>query len=232
MQQINLFTDAFKPPKVKLPLEQIIAFPILALIIFIGISFALSSYLASQKSELIDLQKKHEEMTKRLSVLTEKAEKLRQDEGLIAANQRLNKTLIARRNMISTLDRVVLKEAEGFSHLLISLARQKEDGLWLTSIQLGGSDRQMILEGQTKKAELVPSYLQKLRNEPSFLGRNFSLFELKESEGNNEWLGFTLKAEDSKTEDLNETQALSIQPLIKKMDTSMIDSLAGEKHEP
>jgi hypothetical protein len=212
MQQVNLYTDAFKPPKVKLPLEQIIVIPIIVLLVLVGASFGLSSYLSKQKVELLSLQKKNTEMAERLVILTAKAEKSQQDDGLIAANQRLNKIFIARQNMISTLDRVVVKEAEGFSHSLVALARQKEDGLWLNSIFLGGSNQSLVLEGITTKADLVPKYLQKLRQEPSFLGKNFSLFELNESESGNSWMKFTLKAEDS-----NLNQALDLQPMVQEL---------------
>tara|TARA_R110001599_G_scaffold72156_1_gene200565 strand:- start:2934 stop:3584 length:651 start_codon:yes stop_codon:yes gene_type:complete len=212
MQQVNLYTDAFKPLRVKLPLEQIIAIPIIVLIILVGVSFGLTSYLTGQKEELSGLQNKNEEMTERIAVLSAKAEKLHQDDGLVAANERLNKMLFARRNMISTLDRVVVKESEGFSHSLVALARQKEDGLWLNSIYLGGTNQSMILEGITAKAELVPKYLQKLRQEPSFLGKNFALFELNKSESYRSGLKFTLKAEDS-----NLNQAVDVQPMAQEM---------------
>ena len=212
MQQVNLYTDAFKPPKVKLPLEQIVAFPIIVLLILVGVSFGLSSYLANQKEQLSGLQKKNTQMAERLVILNGKAEKLQQDDGLIATNQRFKKILQARQNMISTLDRVVVKEAEGFSHSLVALARQKEEGLWLNSIYLGGANQSIVLEGITTKAELVPKYLQKLRQEPSFLGKNFSLFELNESESRSSELKFTLKAED-----FNLNQAVDIQPMAQDM---------------
>lgn len=233
MQQVNLFTDAFKPPKVTLPLEQIVIVPVIILLLLVALSFGLSSYLTKQKQALSLLQNKNSEMTERLSILNGKAEKMRQDDGLIAANQRLNKTLLARQNMISTLDRVVVKEAEGFSHALIALARQKEDGLWLNSIILGGTNHQVVLEGLTTKADLVPRYLQKLRSEPSFLGRNFSLFELNANEANASLLGFTLKAEDSNT-----SQSVNVQPMIKQIennnnsDITMLNTMKRKANEP
>tara|TARA_R110001592_G_C13175703_1_gene750294 strand:+ start:2329 stop:3012 length:684 start_codon:yes stop_codon:yes gene_type:complete len=227
MQQVNLFTDAFKPLKVKLPLEQIIAIPFVVLIILAGLSFGLSSYLDTKNKDLIQLREQNDLMKQRLKVLNDKADKLRQDDGLIAANQRLTKTLQARQNMISTLDRVVVKEAEGFSHTLIALARQREEGLWLTSILLGGSNHHMLLEGITQKAELVPTYLQKLRQESSFLGKNFSLFELKESESQNAWFGFTLKAENGSS-----NPAVGVRSVIKNTDVTILDSLESAINEP
>lgn len=208
MQQVNLYTDAFKPVKVKLPLEQLIIFPILVLILLIFCSMGMSAYLANKKAEQVALQEKHQAMSERIKVLTDKADKLRQDDSLVAANLRLKQIYDARENMIETLDRVVLKETEGFSPTLIALARQKEKGLWLTSILLGSANNQMVLQGVTTKAELVPAYLQNLRKEPSFIGRQFGLFELSENEAQGAWLSFTLKAEES---------ALNSSPLVKSL---------------
>lgn len=209
MQQVNLFTDEFKAPKVRLPLGQLVLFPILVLIVLIASSFALSSYLDSEKNSLVELQAKQELMAERLAVLNKKAETLREDESLIAANQRLQSTLHARKQMISALDRVVVKEAEGFSHPLIALARQKEEGLWLTSILLGGTAGQMVIQGITTSAQLVPSYLKNLRKESSFIGKNFSLFELQENETNPSWLNYTLTADD-----LIQPNAVPVQPIL------------------
>lgn len=207
MQQVNLYTDAFKPPKVKLPLEQLIIFPCLLLILLVLSSFALNAYLQKEQDKLAELQIKNSAMTERLTVLNAKAEKQRQDEALIASNKRLQDTLQAREAMLSTLDLVVLKESEGFSGTLISLARQREPGLWLTEIHLGGEQHQMVLQGITTQAELVPGYLQKLRQEASLLGRKFSIFELNEHEKQSNWLNFSLKAEQG------DKTSLLVQPM-------------------
>jgi Tfp pilus assembly protein PilN len=202
MQQVNLFTDAFKPPKVKLPLEQLILFPSLLLVVLVLSSYFMNAHLESEQDKLSSLQAKNTVMAERLAVLNAKAEKQRQDDTLIASNKRLQQTLNAREAMLSTLDRVVLTESEGFSATLIALARQREPGLWLTGIHLGGNSHQMVLQGVTTKAELVPGYLQKLRQESSLLGRKFSIFELNEHEAQPQWLSFSLKAEPGDEADM------------------------------
>jgi len=60
MQQVNLYTDAFKPLRVKFPLEPIIAIPFIVFLILVGVSFCLSSYLTSQKEALSGLPTKNE----------------------------------------------------------------------------------------------------------------------------------------------------------------------------
>jgi hypothetical protein len=207
IQQVNLYTDAFKPPKVRLPLEQLIIFPLLLVMLLVAASFALNSYLSGEKARLAELQAKNAVMAERLSVLSAKAEKQRQDDALVAANQRLKHTLQAREAMLVMLDQVVVAETVGFSNTLIALARQQQPGLWLTSIQLGGEAHKMLLKGITTKAELVPAYLQKLRQEASLLGKQFSTFELNAHETQSQWLDFTLEAAQG------EKPALLVQPM-------------------
>lgn len=214
MQHVNLFTDAFKPPKVKLPLEQLVIFPCLLLLLLIASSFAMNAYLNAEQAKLAELQAKNSVMAERVSVLNAKAEKQRQDDSLIASNKRLQQTLSAREAMLSTLDQVVLSESEGFSATLIALARQREAGLWLKEIHLGGESHQMVLQGVTTKAELVPAYLQKLRQESSLLGRHFSIFELSEHEAQPKWLSFSLKAEKQ------DRTSLLVQPMAAALNNS------------
>ncbi len=227
MQNINLYTDAFKPAKVKLPLEQIIIFPVLLVFVLVGVTFLMSSYLQTKEDKLAELLAKNKEMTDRLTVLKAKAEKLRPDDALIASNKRLQQTLEARKSMLSTLDKVVLEESAGFSSAMIALARQHQQGLWLTRIQLGGDTRQLSLQGVTTKAELVPVYLQNLRQEPSFKGRHFTMFELRENETQSGWLNFTLMTEEQNK------QAVQLQSVASMANaprqTSVLNSTADSK---
>ncbi|KZZ33948.1 hypothetical protein, partial [Oleiphilus sp. HI0117] len=165
MQQVNLYTDAFKPKRVKLPLEQIILLPVVTLLLLIGVSLWLSHSLKQEAQELEVIKSKNEEMAKRLETLSVKAKRMRKDESLVAANQRLHAKAEARQRMIEMLDTVVVKDDEGFSNILLSLARQNLDKLWLNSIIIGSSGKEMHIEGITLNGDLVPEYLQKLRQE-------------------------------------------------------------------
>jgi len=197
MQQINLYTDDFKPKKVVLPLEQLILIPIIVLVLLAGVTVWLQAGLGDTEKKLGKLEQKNDSMQSRLQSLEEKAKKQRKDDGLVAANRRLSKTLKARQQMMDMLDTVVVKDDEGFSSLLLSLARQNIDDLWLKKIYVGAAGKDMRLEGTTLKANTVPEYLQKLRKEPSFIGRSFTLFELDKHPDNSAQLNFSLRSEIS-----------------------------------
>jgi len=196
-QQVNLFTDAFRPPKVVLPLPQILLASLASVVILIAITLLLQADLKSEKQTLDTMVLKNQHMKDRLEILNGKAKKQKKDDSLVAANKRLSEKLNARKKMIGALDTVVVKDDDGFSAILLSLARQKQNNMWLNSIYLGASGKDMRLEGSALNADLVPSYLQKLRQESSFLGRTFTLFELETDPENAKRFNFSLRSEET-----------------------------------
>lgn len=206
MQQINLYTDAFRPKKVILSLEQIILISLCTLIILVVVTLFLNAKLADSES-LIALEKeKVKKLESQLVVMEGKATLLREDDSLVATNKRLSDQLKARRQLVDVLDSIVVKDDEGFSKILSSLARHKTDGLWLTGIQVGASGQTMTLEGVTLNANAVPIYLQNLREEDGFLGRTFTLFNLDADPDRPKRLNFSLRSQVTNTQQVNTTQ--------------------------
>jgi hypothetical protein len=212
MQQINLYTDDFRPKKVVLSLEQILLIAVSCIVLVIITTLFLNASLAGSEKRIQNEQVRVDKLSEQLAILEEKAKLLRQDDSLMAANQRLSAKLIARRQMIKVLDSVVVKDDEGFSNILVSLARQKTEGLWLTSVEVGASGKSMTIEGSTLNANAVPGYLQNLRKENGFIGRTFTLFNLDADPDNSKLLGFSLRSQVSQSNDvliLKDTSAMS-----------------------
>lgn len=209
MQQVNLYTEAFRPKKVVLPLSHIIVLPILIAAVLVGVSFWLESSLADFKKEVAKLERSNESLQEKVGVLEKRVSKLRKDDSLVAANERLSQKLQARKNMVEMLDTVVVKDDEGFSGILVSLARQNLEPLWIEHILIGGSGRQLRLEGMTSDSEAVPNYLQKLRQEQSFIGRTFMGFELMRHESDDGLMKFALYTSEASNSTEVELQELT-----------------------
>lgn len=64
----------------------------------------------------------------------------------------------------------------GFSPYLQALARQMVDGVWLTAVEVSGSE--MMIGGRTLKAGAVPEYIQRLSRESVMQGRKFAMLEM------------------------------------------------------
>jgi len=211
MQQVNLYTDVFRPQKVLLSLEQILLIVVCSIVIVIVSTLFLNASLAKSEKRIQAEQVRIDKITSQLTILEKKAKLLRQDDSLMAANQRLSAKLGARRQMIEVLDSVVVKDDEGFSNILLSLARQKTEGLWLTGIQVGASGKNMTIEGTTLNANAVPAYLQNLRKEDGFVGRTFTLFNLDADLDKPNRLDFSLRSQTSQSNEvltLEDTHAM------------------------
>jgi len=219
MQQVNLYTEAFRPKKVVLPLEHIVLLTVFSILLVIAASFGLNASLVKGEQRLHEKEVRVVKMAEQLVKLEAKAKQLRQDDSLVAANNRLSTKLDARRQMIDVLDSVVVKDDEGFSNLLLSLARQKTEGLWLTSIHVGASGQDMTIEGTTLNANAVPEYLQNLRSESGFIGRTFTLFNLDADLERPSRLDFSLRSQASQVSD-----AL----VLEEQNNSLVDAVAKE----
>lgn len=69
-----------------------------------------------------------------------------------------------------------------FSSLLHGLARQDLDGVWLERIEFSEAGDAVALVGRTLRAEDVPTFLRRLRDEPTFAGRGFRTFTLEQTQ--------------------------------------------------
>lgn len=197
IQQVNLYTEAFRPQKIVLPLSQIVLIAALLIAVLVGLSFWLSAradYLAMQADEKVA---KAEALSATVQDLAAKVALLKQDESLVRHNEQLKAQIEAREQMLLTLGTVALRDSGGFSPYLIGLARQKHENLWLSRIHISSSGNSLHLEGEASRADAIPAYLQKLNAEDVFEGHAFSVFELNADEEQSRILHFTLQSSNA-----------------------------------
>lgn len=94
---------------------------------------------------------------------------------------RLERDREAKRSVSNLLDGDAAGNRAGFSSHLEGLARRPLQGLWLTGISIDKGGRQMALRGYTLSADLLPHYLERLRDEPAFSGVEFRTVEMNRS---------------------------------------------------
>lgn len=83
-----------------------------------------------------------------------------------------------RQSVLALVQGSSLGETRGFSRHLRALASQDIDGIWLTHIGLSAEGDQTRLEGWTRRAELVPSYVQDLIAKAPFAKQRFHQFQI------------------------------------------------------
>jgi hypothetical protein len=67
----------------------------------------------------------------------------------------------------------------GFAGRLAALARQQLDGLWLTGVTFTADAGDLTLSGGATRAELVPTYLERLANEAALAGTQLQSIEIR-----------------------------------------------------
>jgi PAS domain-containing protein len=81
--------------------------------------------------------------------------------------------LNARNEVMATLASGGLGDTRGVSEYLRAFARQSTEGVWLTGLRIARGGNDIVIQGRTLDADLVPVYLQKLRRESALRGHGF-----------------------------------------------------------
>jgi hypothetical protein len=98
--------------------------------------------------------------------------------ALEAEVARLEAQVRTRQTTLDALGPGELGNTAGFSDFLAAFARQALPEVWLTSIRIGESGNQLVVQGRTLRAELVPTYLSALNREPMMRGRRVTEMRL------------------------------------------------------
>ena len=194
MQQVNLYTEEFRPRTIVLPVAQMALFFGLLLSLLIVLSIWLRLDQADLEAQADEAKQSLTAQRATKDLLEAKVAMLRLDEALLRQNKRLKQQIAARKALLETLDSVAVRETQGFSSYMVGLARQNNQQLWLTRINLAESGASMSLEGTTVAGHQVPAYLERLKQEPVFVGRSFTAFDLTQDEDNDSRLHFRLQA--------------------------------------
>jgi Tfp pilus assembly protein PilN len=96
-------------------------------------------------------------------------------EGEIA---RLEAEVKTRQATLQALNTGELGNTAGFSEFLAALGRQAMPGIWLTSITIGNSGNELSVHGRALRADLMPTFLRALNNEPMMRGRRVTELKL------------------------------------------------------
>lgn len=198
MQQINLYLPEFQPNRQPVRVAHmgwallvVIALLLLASLWSTSRTGALGQQLSlaeaqlqEQRTQVAELQRQQPPLSG--PSLAVEVEQLQQD---IRRRERI-KTLMTQQN---------LGNAEGFSGQMQSLARQGVNDLALEwfSLQQGGG--YVELGGRVRSGELVPLYLQRLRQEPSFAETRFGVLDMGRDESSAPGLMFNLSRAQGET---------------------------------
>jgi hypothetical protein len=178
-QQINLFSPVFLTPKVYFSARAMLQ-SLLLLVLGLAVLGALllkqTRTLESQRESSSRLlqseQARLAEATRRLGPRS--ASTLLQQE--IA---RLESSLSDREAILKRLHEE--NAGQAFSSFLRALARQRQQGVWLTGIEVNHGGAGLSLSGRAMGSDSIPRYIAKLNHEPLLRGREFIALKLQAS---------------------------------------------------
>lgn len=103
------------------------------------------------------------------------------DPRLAAELETARTVLQARESGLAELASGSLGDTTGFSGQFRAFARQSVSGLWLTGFTLSGAGAEILIHGRALRAEQVPAYIRRLKDEPVFRGKSFAALRIEES---------------------------------------------------
>ena len=172
-QQINLYNPALQP-KVEILSGRRMAVALAAFAVACGLLWALAGLDAArlaraESAQGAQLARIQAEMTALTQQVTGRKPSAQLQEEL----RNLEALLGTRNQVMATLASGRLGDTRGVSEYLRAFARQSTEGVWLTGLRIAQGGNDIVIEGRTVDADLVPLYLQRLRRESALRGHGF-----------------------------------------------------------
>lgn len=190
-QQVNLYHDELKNKKLNYSAIMILQLCLVIVVSFSALS-GFKSYQIQQQELILEKMKKTQAKLKADKMRIE-ASKGKKDVVLTKKITEKMKELSNKQKVINILRQDEFGNANGFIGMVSGLARQRVEGLWLTHLRFADGGTNVSLKGITRKASLLPKYLQRLSAEKSFAGMTFKHLEMGRHKDKKQWLSFSLQ---------------------------------------
>lgn len=172
-QQINLYQPQFRPRRVAWPAEHFLLAALALALALAGLYAVERQQLERVRDELARARAQLIQWDARVGAL--QAQHERADEpGQVERVRALRAALRARRDMLRYLERLQPQSGARLSGYLEALARQHQQGMWLTDIRILAGGEHLHLSGSALRPRVVPDFLRALSAESPYAGRSFS----------------------------------------------------------
>lgn len=148
---------------------------------------------AGQRAGLAHLEQRHLQAVAQLEQLAgATGGSIAQGPELERRIAELSREWAAKQALLTALQSGAGGNRRGFGDYLEGLARQRVDGLWLTAVRIDRGGDSLTLSGRSLSPEQVPRLLNRLRDELSFVGKEFRTLSMNRPEDDAQALDFTL----------------------------------------
>lgn len=197
--QINLFNPDFYPRRQPFAAKMLLQGMVLLAIAGVSYYTYVHHRVLVQEHHLAENEKQLVLQRERLAQLINEIGRQSGNTLLESEVTRLEVKLSAKQEIANLLQTGVLGSPHGFSAYMRAFARQLLNGLWLTGFTI--TNKEMELTGRLIEADLMPAYLQRLKDEAVMQGRSFSALQINlpapetdDSESRPDYLEFSLSS--------------------------------------
>lgn len=182
IQQINLYRPERYAPERTTAVNSLLA------VIGVAVGLVIAYYILSQwqlnQARLAagQLEEQRGALNRQRDELNTRLQQLQPSIALQSELSNLERDRDAKRQVLRLLDGDAAGNRTGFSGHLEGLARRPLNGLWLTGVSIERGGRHLALRGNALTADLLPRYLELLRDEAAFAGQEFRMLTMNRPE--------------------------------------------------
>ncbi len=176
-QQINLILPALRPrfDWLALPVvagAALVGFLLVGLLAALGVNqgMNLKAHETEIKNQLLAVQQQVQALGQSLAARQGDMSLARQ---ITAARL----AVIQRQEVLAVIAQGDVTQGSAYSGLLQGFSRQGIDGVWL--LGFGFADKEIEMRGRLLDPALLPTYINRLNDEPAFAGRRFAALDMK-----------------------------------------------------
>ncbi|MDP2881519.1 MAG: PilN domain-containing protein [Azonexus sp.] len=176
-QQINLLLPALRPRFDWLALP-VVAGVALAGLVLISILAVLGlTQAASLKTSEAEIRNQLAAVQQQVQTLGQSLAARQGDTSLDRQIATARLALTQRQEVLAVIAQGDIAQGSAYSGLLQGFSRQTVDGVWL--VGFGFADKEIEIRGRLLDPALLPTYINRLNDEPAFAGRRFAALDMK-----------------------------------------------------
>ncbi len=176
-QQINLYQDRFREQRLWLSARDSLVLLALLILLLAAAGFFYQQRLEEMRAEQRVAQQQQQQATAALQKTRNQLEKLLANNHFEQTIRQASDAISVRKRLLNFVEHNRFGQGEGFSGYLASLSNIEAADIWLNEIALSQSD--IRLAGSALKAEKIPGYFSRVKQQRIFEGRRFDVFEVQ-----------------------------------------------------
>jgi len=180
--QINLYHPRFLKQRDPLTLGNVVLAAVTFYIVLAAVGGWAWQEAASRKEAAAATEAQLQSAKQQVEAATQAAAVRKPSPQLIAEAERAESLVHRRDEIARLLEGGAVGSTGGFAEFMRGLARQAQQGLWLTGFTFGSGGADMEIRGSMLNSAALPDYIRRLGTEKAFQGRTFAALTMNRAE--------------------------------------------------